>query len=234
MAHFGRSPARPRQAIIVTADFRIVLRRPHGHQIELALVLHMGLEALRRLPAIAGRPAAAVHLSKHILGFRQIVLDLDVLEHLVGEAEFLGHQIDDFEVILAFEHRLDDLLAPLQRTVRGDTRALALELRGDRQNVNAVRATGLDGERRPGGRMRVGDDQQFERLQSFERFRDARDAVAGVSLDKHRLDIVLLRDVGFRQDRRIEPSGQRDAGCFHQFLVVEARNQIIVIDFPDS
>src|SRR2546429_5636472 len=115
----------------------------------------MGLEALRRLPAIAGRPAAAVHLSKHILGLRQIFLDLDVLEHLVGEAELLCHQIDDFEVILAFEHRPYDLLAPLERTVRGDARALALELRGDGENVNAVRTAGLDGERRPGGRMRV-------------------------------------------------------------------------------
>ena len=91
MPDFGRAPARPGQAVIVTADFRIVLRRPHGHQIELGLVLHVRLEAFRRLTAIAGRPAAAVHLAKHILCFRQIVLDLDVFEHLVGESELLRH-----------------------------------------------------------------------------------------------------------------------------------------------
>ena len=185
--HFRRAPARPRQAVIVAADFRIVLRRAHRQQVELCLVLHVRLEALGRLAAIAGRPAAAVHLAQHILGFGQIVLDLDVLEHLVGEAELLRHQIDDLEVVLRFEDRLDDLLAPLQRAVRGDARALALELRGNRENVDAVLAPGLHRERGPGGRMRVGDDQQFERLQALQGFGNAGDAVAGVSLHEHRL-----------------------------------------------
>src|SRR4029079_3117231 len=115
----------------------------------------MRLEALGRLPAIAGRPAAAVHLTQDILRLGQIVLDLDVLEHLVGEAELLRQEIDDLEVVLRFEDRLHDLLAPLQRAVRGNARTLALELRGNRENVDSILASRLDRERGPGRRMRV-------------------------------------------------------------------------------
>jgi hypothetical protein len=60
----------------------------------------MRLQAFRRLTAIAGGPAAAVDLAQDVIGQRLAVLDLDVLEHLVGEAEFLGQQIEDFTVAL--------------------------------------------------------------------------------------------------------------------------------------
>ena len=54
-----------------------------------------------------------------------VVLDLDVLEHLVGEAELLGQEIHDLVVVLRLEDRLDDLLAPLERAVRRGARARA-------------------------------------------------------------------------------------------------------------
>ena len=65
--------------------------------VEVRLVGHMRLQPLRRLTAVAGRPAAAVDLAQDIFGIRHIVLDLDVLEHLVGEAELLGEEIHDLE-----------------------------------------------------------------------------------------------------------------------------------------
>src|SRR6185437_3227625 len=117
------------------ADLRIVLGRAHSNQVELSLVLHVRLKPFRRLAAITGRPAAAIHLAQHILCFWEIVLDLDVLEHLISEAELLRYLVYDLEIVLAFEHRLDDLLAPLQRPVRGNPRTLAFELRGNRQEV---------------------------------------------------------------------------------------------------
>ena len=65
-----------------------------GDQIEILLVRHVQLETLRRLAAIAGRPAAAIHLAQDVFRHRTIAFDLDVLEHLVGEAELLRHQVD--------------------------------------------------------------------------------------------------------------------------------------------
>ena len=43
MLELRRSPAWPWQTVIVAADFRIVLRRAHGDQIEFGLVLHVKL-----------------------------------------------------------------------------------------------------------------------------------------------------------------------------------------------
>src|ERR1700730_7716866 len=87
MPELRRSPAWPGQTIIISTDFRIILRRPQGDQIELGLVLHMSLEPLGGLSAIARRPAAAVDLAQDILRRYSIVFDLDVLEHAVGEAK---------------------------------------------------------------------------------------------------------------------------------------------------
>src|ERR1700730_15118268 len=81
MLELRRSPAGPWPAEIVAADSRIVLRRPHRDQIELALVLHVRLEPFRRLTAITGRPAATIDLTQNILGRYRVVFDLDVLEH---------------------------------------------------------------------------------------------------------------------------------------------------------
>ncbi len=146
MFHLGRAPARPRQAIIVAADFRIVLGRTHSDQIELGLILHVRLDALRRLPAIAGRPAAAIDLTQNVLSLGQIVLDLDILEHLVGEAELPCDQIHDLEIVLGLEDGRDDLLTPLHRAIRSHARALAFELRGDREKVEIILAAGFNRE----------------------------------------------------------------------------------------
>ena len=151
MPEFRRSPARPRQAVVIAADFGIVLRRPQRDQIEFGLVAHMRLEPLGRLAAIAGRPAAAIDLAQDVLGRHRAVLDLDVLEHLVGKAELAGEHVHDVVVVLRLEDRLDDLLAPLQRAVGGGARAVHLEAGAGRQQVGAVLAPR---EHRPGGRDR--------------------------------------------------------------------------------
>src|ERR1700730_1072331 len=75
MLELRRPPAWPRQTVIVAADFRIILRRPQGDQIEFGLVLHVRLEPFWRLSAIAGRPAAAIDLAQDILRRHPVVLD---------------------------------------------------------------------------------------------------------------------------------------------------------------
>ena len=114
MPDLRRAPAWPWQAIIVAADLGLVGLGAQRHQVELALVLHVRLQPLRRLAGVAGREAAAVDFAQQVFGRGMLVLDLDILEHLVGEAEFLGKPVDDLVVVLRFEDRLDDLLAPLQ------------------------------------------------------------------------------------------------------------------------
>src|SRR5262249_46371846 len=69
MFDLGRAPAGPWQSVIVA------LTRPrrsqHGEEVEILLVRHVELEALRRLSAVAGRPAAAVHFAKDVLRDRK-------------------------------------------------------------------------------------------------------------------------------------------------------------------
>src|SRR5499426_2362898 len=93
MLEFGRSPARPRQAVII-AFSRTVLG-PQADELEVLLVGHVELEALRRLAAIAGRPATTIDLAQDVLGDGLGALDLDVLEHAVSEAQPLRQQIHD-------------------------------------------------------------------------------------------------------------------------------------------
>src|SRR5664280_1324264 len=115
MLELRRAPTRPWQAVVVAGVWtgRGLLRA----HVEVFLVGHVRLQALRRLAAVAGGPAAAVDLAKDVFRHRQIVLDLDVLEHQLGEAEFLGEEIHHLIVVLRFEDRLDDLLAPLERAI---------------------------------------------------------------------------------------------------------------------
>ena len=54
-----------------------------------------------------------------------------------------------------------------------------------------------------------------------------------MALDEHRPHIVLLLNLVFGQQRRIEPARQRDARRLHHFLGVETGDQIVVIDLPD-
>ena len=117
MPEFRRAPARPWQTVIVAADIGQVGRSAQRYQVELVLVLHMRLEALRRLTAIAGGPSATIDFAQHVFCDRQIVLDLDVLEHQISEAELFREEIHHFEIVFQFENRLDDLFAPLDRAV---------------------------------------------------------------------------------------------------------------------
>ena len=55
-----------------------------------------------------------------------------------------------------------------------------------------------------------------------------------MTLHEHGLHVVFLGNLIFRQDRRIEPACERDAGRLHDLLVVETADQIVVIDFPDA
>ena len=79
----------------------------------------------------------------------------------VGEAEFAREHVHDVVVVLRFEDRLDDLLAPLQRAVGGRARAVHLEAGAGRQQVGAVLALG---QHRPGRRIGIADHQQLELL----------------------------------------------------------------------
>ncbi len=67
------------------------------------LIAHVSLEPLGRLAAINRRPPAPIDLAQDVLGRHVAVLDLDVLEHLLGEAELPGEHIHRVVVVLRFE-----------------------------------------------------------------------------------------------------------------------------------
>ena len=120
------------------------------------------------------------------------VLDLDVLEHLVGEAELLRELVHDVVVVPQLEGRLDDLLAPLQRTVRGGARTVHFERGAGRQEIGAVLAVADRRERR---RMRIDDDEKLELVHAFDHFGDAGHGVAAVAHHEHAPERVALVDV---------------------------------------
>ena len=91
MPELRRAPTWPRQTVEVAADLRIVLGRAQRHQIEFMLVPHVGFQPLRRLAGVARAPASPIHFAQDVLGDRTIAFNLDVLEHLVGEAELLRY-----------------------------------------------------------------------------------------------------------------------------------------------
>ena len=185
MLELRRSPAGPRQAVEVAADLRIVLGRAQRDEVELRLVAHVRLEPLRRLAAIAGRPAAAVDLAQNVLCGHRAVLDLDILEHAVGETELLREHVHHVVVVLRLEDRRNDLLAPLDRPVRRRTRAVHLEAGAGRQQVGAVLAVR---EHRPGGRIGIAHDEELELLDPAGGLRHPRDRVAAMPHDEHRLE----------------------------------------------
>src|SRR5258707_11926538 len=98
----------------------------------------MRFKPLGRLPAIAGRPSAAIDLAQDVLGRYRAVVDLDVLEQLLREPELASKQAHGVVVVLALEHRFYDLLAPLQRAIRGGARSVHLETRAGRQDVGTL------------------------------------------------------------------------------------------------
>ena len=97
MLELGLAPARPGQTVIIAL---VRAGRRTLREIEIGLMGHMRLEPLWRLAAIAGREAATIHLAKNVLCRGQVVLHVNVLEHLIGETELLGHQVYDFEIVL--------------------------------------------------------------------------------------------------------------------------------------
>jgi hypothetical protein len=103
-------------------------------------------------------PAAAIDLAQDILGRHAAVLDLDVLEHPVGKAELARQHIHRVIVVLGFEDRRHDLLAPLQGAVGRRARAVHLEARASGQQINAVLALRDYG---PRGRIGIADHEEF-------------------------------------------------------------------------
>ena len=132
------SPARPRQTVVIAADFRVVLRRPHRHQVEFALVFHVRFEALRRLTAIAGRPAAAIDFAQDILCRHRAVFDLDVFKQQISKTQLACEHMHDVVVVLRFEHRLDDLLAPLKRTIGSRARSVHFETGAGGEQISPI------------------------------------------------------------------------------------------------
>src|SRR5689334_21419795 len=113
MSDLRRAPARPGQTVIVATDLRIVLGRAKSYQVELVLVLHVRLEAFRRLAGVAGAPASSIHFAQDVFGDWPVAFNLDVLEHEVSESKLLGHQVKYLIVVLGLEPRRNDRFAPL-------------------------------------------------------------------------------------------------------------------------
>ena len=227
---FRRSPTWPRQAVVVAADFGIILRRPQRNQIKFGLVFHMRLKSLGRLATIAGGPAAAIDLAQDVLRRHVAAFDLDVLEHAVGEAELVREHIHRVVVVLQFEDGRHDLLAPLQRTVGRRARAFHLEACAGRQQINAVLALRDHG---PCRRIGIADHEEFELVDPADRFRHPRDRVDAMPHHEHGLHRVGLADLIFRQQCRIEPTRARDPGALHQRLAAEAGVHPVIIHLPD-
>jgi hypothetical protein len=91
------------------------------------------LQAFRALAGVADGPAALVDLAQDVFGHGLVhaldLLHLVVLDQFLAEAELVGELVHDHVVGAAFPQRLDHLLAPLERAVRGGDGAAGLELR---------------------------------------------------------------------------------------------------------
>ena len=232
MLELRRAPARPRQAVVVA-----LVRAGRGllrEHVEVVLVRHVRLQALRRLAAVAGRPAAAVDLAQDVLGHRQVVLDLDVLEHLVGEAELLGEEIHHLVVVLRLEDRLDDLLAPLDRAVGRRARAVGLVAGRDRQQVGVVLALGASAAQVVGCGSATTSSSSFS--MPFCAF-----GMRVTVLPPWPMTNIALRlsfcDTSFlAQQRRVEPARRRDAGRVHRVgdLAVGRGDLVEAVDCSQS
>ena len=191
----------------------------------------MQLEAIRRLAGVADRPHALVELEGDFFNHRLVVDDLDVLEHLLVEAELLGEQVHDFLIGLGLEEGLEHLFAPLERAVRGGDGTDRLVLSRCRQHVGVVSAVVHDRRR---SRVRVYDDEQFELVEGLLHVRAAGLRVRRVSPEEDRLQQIRLIDVRLVLENAVAPPRQRNAGGLHQFLVREAAKHVVVRDIPDA
>ena len=118
----------------------------------------------------------------------------------------------------------------MQRAVRGGAGTIHLEAGAGRQKINAVLAFR---EHRPGRRIGIAHDQQFELFDAANGLRHSRDGVDAVAHDEHGLQIIGLRDLIFRQQRGVKPARARNARTFHQRLAGEAGAHPVEVDFPD-
>ena len=75
--------------------------------------------------------------------------------------------------------------------------------------------------------MRVGDDQQLQRLQRLRGFRHAGDGVAAMAEDQHALRVVALLHLVLGQQHGVEVAGRRDARRGLHLRRVEARAHIL-------
>ncbi len=240
-----RAVARPRQAIVVALDVvagLLVDDRLHAAQrlrIEVLLQAHMRLEALGRLAGVADGPIARVDLARHVLDQRLLVLvlrpgvhlhDLDVLDELRAEAEFLREGQHDGVVGARLEERLDHLFPPLDGTVRRRDRARGLELRRGREEVDAVLAVGHRGS---GRRIRVDDDHEVDLLHRLLHLEAARLRVGRMSPVDDRAQVRVLVDELVLLEDAVDPARHRHAGLFHHRLRREAALHPLVVDAPD-
>ena len=146
----------------------------------------MRLQALGRLAGIARCDQPPRLISRRMSSASgTLSFDLDVLEHLVGEAELLGQEVHDFVIVLASKIGSTIFSPHCSERLEAVREPVHLELGADRQQIRAVLALGE--QRGEGGRMRIGDDQQFELLHALHDFRDAGDGVAAVAEHHHGL-----------------------------------------------
>ncbi len=189
VVELGRPPARPGQAVVIAVGG--TAQRPQRRLVEGVLVGHVELHPLGRLAGIADRPHAAVELARDVLDDGSPFSSRAMLRNIrSAEAELVGEHRHDGVVGQALEQRLDHLLAPLQRAVRRGHRAIGLELRRRRQQVNAVGPVMHD---RADGRIGVDDDEEIELLHRLLHLRPARLAVRRVAPEHHRPGVVGLR-----------------------------------------
>ncbi len=218
------APARPRKTEVVPGEVVPGLRvlaadRTQRLHVEDVHVAHVGLDALGGLPGIADRPGTAVDFAQHVLdvGLHHAALalhQLDVLlavalaDQLIAEAEFLGELIHDHVIGARFEQRLDHLLAPLHRTVRGHDAARTLELRAGRQQIGAV-LPHLGEHRRGGRRIGVDDHHHVELFHGLELVEAPGLRVRGMTPEDHRPKVRLLARCSPSSRERRPPIARR-------------------------
>ena len=130
MVHLRRAPGRPWQAVEITIG-RSTFCLEAG-VVEGAPVFLVFLQTFWALASVADGPHAAVDFAQHVLDQRLVVFDLDILEHLVGNAEFLRQLVHDDVIGQRFEQRIDDFRTPLERTVGRGHRTVGFHLGGSR------------------------------------------------------------------------------------------------------
>jgi hypothetical protein len=135
------------------------------------LVLHVLAETLRRLAGVADRPHATVELARDVFDKRLVAVDLDVFAEFLLEPELPGEEIENLLIRFQLKDRLDDLLTPLQRSVRRRARPVGLELPSSGQEIDVVGATVHD---RRDRRVRIDDDEKVELLHRSLHFWAAR------------------------------------------------------------